>query len=100
VIDSIESIEAVAGGGVEILVGLNTGGPLAAGVIGVDLPTFQIVGAPYEIAEQLMIFGVPMQIHITRSVYELIYAHRFRVTDRGEVKVEDGRTLATYVIEP
>jgi class 3 adenylate cyclase len=98
-IQEIETIAAKAGEPLELTMGLNTGGPLAAGVVGLNRPAFQLIGPPFEIAEQLMLFGIPMQLQITRSVYELIYAHNFRVTERGEIKVQFDRMLATYVIE-
>jgi class 3 adenylate cyclase len=92
-------IEAEAGSAVELTIGLNTGGPLVAAIPTIRHTAFQLVGPPCEIAEQLMRFGVPMQVHVTRSVYELVYAKSFRITDRGEVKVDGDRMIATYLID-
>jgi PAS domain-containing protein/class 3 adenylate cyclase len=98
-IERAPQIEAKAGFGVEFTIGLNTAGPLVAGVASLSHPIFQLIGPAFEIAEQLMKTAIPMQIHVTRAVYELIYPHNFRCTDRGEVKVEGDRALATYSVE-
>jgi class 3 adenylate cyclase len=95
----IQDVQEGRGEAFELMIGMNTGGPLVAGVAALEKPTFQLIGPPFEIAEELMRAGISMQIHITRSVYELVYAHNFHVTERGEVKIGGGRTLPTYVIE-
>jgi class 3 adenylate cyclase len=98
-ITDVAEIEAEVGSGIELTIGLNTGGPLVAGVPAISRPTFQLIGPPFEIAEQLMKYGDPMHVHVTRSVYELVYAHNFRIRDCGEVKVDGNRMLPTYLID-
>jgi PAS domain-containing protein/class 3 adenylate cyclase len=85
---------------VDFRMGLNTGGPLVAGVMNQHRPAFQLIGPAADISEALMRTGDLNQVHFTRSVYELIYSHNFKVTERGDVKLRGGRTLRTYVIIP
>jgi hypothetical protein len=99
-ISSALQISLDVGFNVGFMIGLNTGGPLVAGVMNQKRPAFQLIGLADDLAEELLLTGVPMQMHVTRSVYELVYAHNFRVTERGDVKIRDGKTLRTYVILP
>lgn len=66
-----------------IRVGINTGGPIMAGVIGTDKPTFEILGPAINMAQQMKHHGVPMKVHISRSVYQLIYGGPFNIKERG-----------------
>jgi class 3 adenylate cyclase len=99
-ITSAGTISSKVGFKVDFKIGLNTGGPLVAGVISRNRPAFQLIATPAELAEALMRTGDIGHLHVTRSVYELIYSHNFHVTERGEVKVQGGRTLRTYSVVP
>jgi class 3 adenylate cyclase len=41
--------------------------------------------------------GIPMQVHVSRSVYELIYGDQFVVKERGTVDVK-GVQVVTYLV--
>jgi class 3 adenylate cyclase/PAS domain-containing protein len=79
-------------------VGINTGGPLVAGVIGTEKPTFEIIGPAINMAQQMEHEGVPMNVHISRSTYELIYAGNFIVRERGQITIKQGQVV-TYLVE-
>ena len=81
----------------QIRVGVNTGGPIVAGVIGVGKPTFEILGPAINMAQQMEHHGVAMQVHITRSVYELVYGDLFVIKERGETEVKGG-SVVTYLV--
>ena len=81
-----------------IRVGVNTGGPIIAGVLGTAKPTFEILGPAINMAQQMEHHGVPMKVHVSRSVYELIYGGNFVVKERGEIEIKNG-TVVTYLIE-
>jgi hypothetical protein len=95
-----EDIKASVGSDVSILIGINTGGPLVAGVMNARSPLFQLLGTPVYLARCLAETGVSGQIHVTRSVYELVYSHNFRVTERGDTKVKGGQSVHSYLITP
>jgi PAS domain S-box-containing protein len=82
----------------EIRVGINTGGPIVAGVLGTAKPTFEIIGPAINMAQQMEHHGVAMHVHISRAVYELIYGGSFAVKERGEVQLKNGPAV-TYLIE-
>ena len=81
-----------------IRVGVNTGGPIIAGVLGTAKPTFEILGPAINMAQQMEHHGVPMKVHVSRSVYELIYGGSFVVKERGEIEIKNARVV-TYLIE-
>jgi class 3 adenylate cyclase len=78
-------------------IGVNTGGPIVAGVLGTGKPTFEIIGPAINMAHEMESHGVPMKVHISRSTYELIYGGGFSVKERGEVEVK-GMTVVTYLV--
>jgi len=82
-----------------IRVGINTGGPLVAGVLGCGKPTFEILGPTINMAQQMEHHGIPMQIHISRAVYELIYGGPFKIKERGQIEIKNGSVI-TYLVNP
>lgn len=81
-----------------IRAGVATGGPLVAGVLGTEKPTFEIIGPCINMAQQMEHNGVPMLVHISRSVYELIYMGDFVIKERGQIQIKNGTAL-TYLVE-
>lgn len=99
-INSISYFEKETGLKIKFRIGLNTGGPLVAGVIGLSKPMFHLIGPPVELAQQLELQGEENTIHASRAVYELVYAYNFNVQDRGDTKIRGDRVIRTYTIQP
>lgn len=99
-LNSVHEFEEKVGKRIVLSIGLNTGGPLVAGVMSINKPSFQLIGPAVELAQQMLVHGIPNRIHSTRSVYELIYAYNFDVIERGDINIRNNRTLHTYVITP
>jgi PAS domain S-box-containing protein len=55
-----------------VRIGVNTGGPLLAGVLGTDKPTFDIIADPINIAARLQSTDVPGCIQISEATQELV----------------------------
>ena len=70
-----------------IRAGINTGGPIVAGVSGTEKPMFEILGPTINMAQQMEHHGVPMMVHISRPVYELIYGGSFDVKERKDIHI-------------
>jgi class 3 adenylate cyclase len=98
-ISCVERINREKGTKLKIRVGINTGGPIVAGVIGLGKPTFEILGSPIVMAQQMEQNGVPMHVHISRSTYELIYGAEFNVKERGSMVAKTGNVV-TYLVKP
>ena len=82
-----------------IRVGVNTGGPIVAGVLGIGKPTFEIIGPAINRAQQMEQNGVPMNVHISYAVYELICGLSFKFYNRRTIDCKDGK-VETYLVEP
>jgi class 3 adenylate cyclase len=98
-LESMGEMNAELGEKLQIRVGVNTGGPIVAGVLGggVGKPTFEILGPAINMAQQMEHHGVPMAVHVSRSVYELIYGDTFIVKERGTIEVKGG-SVVTYLV--
>ncbi|OHS95017.1 Adenylate and Guanylate cyclase catalytic domain containing protein [Tritrichomonas foetus] len=97
-IDAIQVLNEKINQSLRIRVGVNTGGPIVAGVLGTEKPTFEILGPTINMAQQMEHHGVPMKVHISRAVYELIYGGNFKIQERGEIEIKNGNTI-TYLVE-
>jgi len=80
-----------------IRIGIHTGGPIVAGVIGTRKPSFELLGNPISIAQKAEHFGVPNAIHITRLVYELVYGLNFKISEKGELETDTCK-IQTYLV--
>jgi class 3 adenylate cyclase len=78
-------------------VGVNTGGPIVAGVLGIDKPTFDILGPAICLASKMEQKGVPMNVHIPEHSYNLIKCDNFQFREKGELELK-GRTYHTYLV--
>ena len=96
-IAAVEHLDEETGEKLRIRVGVNTGGPIVAGVLGVGKPTFEILGPAINMAQQMEHNGVPMKVHISRPVYELTYGAGFVVKERGQIEVKNGQVY-TYLV--
>jgi PAS domain S-box-containing protein len=101
-LDAIEALERVNSDineKLQIRVGINTGGPIVAGVLGTAKPTFEILGPAINMAQQMEHLGLAMRVHVSRAVYELIYGGSFDVKEKGEVTLKNGSAAVTYLVE-
>lgn len=64
-IDNVKQLNQEKNEQLQIRVGINTGGPIVAGVLGTEKPTFEILGPAINMAQQMEHHGVPMKVHIS-----------------------------------
>ena len=96
-LDAISDLNKELNESLRIRVGINTGGPIVAGVLGIGKPTFEILGPAINMAQQMEHHGVPSAVHVSRSVYELIYGDSFTIKERGQIEVKNGMVV-TYLV--
>lgn len=96
-IKAVGKVNTTLGTTLRVRVGVNTGGPIVAGVLGIGKPTFEILGPTINMAQQMEHHGVPMNVHISRSVYEMIYGGKFKVKERGNIEIKNG-VAQTYLV--
>ena len=85
---------------IELIIGIDIGGPVVAGVISAEHPSFQVIGPVVDKAFQMMATGVASHIQVTRDVYSIIITSGFKIRERGEVEIRGGKTEFTYFVDP
>ena len=95
----VNLINEKIGENLRIRVGVDTGGPIVAGVLGIGKPTFEILGPAINRAQQMEHNGIPMKIHISKSVYELICVFNFKISNRRRLEIRN-EVMETYLVEP
>jgi len=83
-----------------VRIGVNSGGPLIAGVLGTDKPVFDIIGDPINVASRLCSTDIAGRIQISQGTYDMISQLDFSIEQRGEIFLKGkGKTMA-YLIRP
>jgi class 3 adenylate cyclase len=82
-----------------VRIGINTGGPLTAGVLGSDKPLFDIIGDPINVAARLQTTGPTGKVQVSEATYGLLSGVGDIVFEpRGEVMLKGkGRRPAFLV---
>ncbi|OHT03849.1 Adenylate and Guanylate cyclase catalytic domain containing protein [Tritrichomonas foetus] len=83
-----------------VRIGINTGGPLIAGVLGTDKPTFDIIGDPINIASRLQSTDYPGKIQISQATFDLVKGSDYSIEPRGEVYLKGKGKQPAYFISP
>lgn len=83
-----------------VRIGINTGGPLIAGVLGTDKPTFDIIGDPINIASRLQSTDIPGRIQISEDAYQIIKELDFQIEERGEIYLKGKGNRMAYLVSP
>ena len=85
----------------QVRIGINTNGPLIAGVLGTDRPLFDIIGDPINVASRLQTTDVPGLIQISQATYDLVAGESmFRIEERGEIFLKGKGNQLTYLVYP
>ncbi|OHT04856.1 adenylate cyclase [Tritrichomonas foetus] len=96
----IEDVNVKLNALLNVRIGINTGGPLIAGVLGTDKPTFDIIGDPINIASRLQSTDYPGKIQISQATYDLIKAGDFQIEPRGDVFLKGKGKQPAYLVSP
>ncbi|KAH0788115.1 Adenylate and Guanylate cyclase catalytic domain containing protein [Histomonas meleagridis] len=82
----------------QVRIGINTGGPLIAGVLGIDKPLFDIIGDPINVASRLQSNSLPNHIQISQATCDLIKNKGFVIEERGKIQLKGkGLQMAYFV---
>jgi PAS domain S-box-containing protein len=83
-----------------VRIGINTGGPIIAGVLGTDKPVFDIIGDPINIAARLQSTCIPNKVQISEGTYELVKDMDFLIEARGEVWLKGKGKRPAFLVIP
>jgi class 3 adenylate cyclase len=83
-----------------IRVGINSGGPLVAGVLGTDKPLFDILGDTINVAARLQSTDVAGNVQVSESTYKLTQAcEGFTFESRGMVQLKGKGPRPAYFVK-
>ncbi|KAH0785788.1 Adenylate and Guanylate cyclase catalytic domain containing protein [Histomonas meleagridis] len=99
-LEAVENLNIVLNANLQLRVGVNTDGPLIAGVLGVDKPLFDIIGDTINVAARLQSTDIPSLIQVSEGTYNCIANQKFYITQRGEIELKGKGKRMTYLVHP
>ncbi len=83
------------GESIKLRIGINTGGPVVAAVIGIKKFAYDVWGDTVNIASRMESQGVPGKIQVTAATYEILQ-DKYLFEQRGEISVKGKGEMTTY----
>ena len=84
----------------QITCGVNTGGPLKCGILGVTRPVFDIIGDVVNVSSRMNSHCLPGYVQVSPTTYDAIKFLQFNIKERGEIQVKGKGMLKTYLVSP
>ena len=81
----------------QVRIGIHTGGPVVAGVIGTTRYIYTIIGDAMNTASRMESHGVPGAIQVSGSTWERLRL-RYALEERGEIEVKGKGIMRTYLL--
>ena len=98
-LDAIDELNEQLNANLMVRIGVNSGGPIIAGVLGTEKPLFDIIGDTINVASRLQSTDIPGNVQISKGTYELIAAEdRFNIEERGEIYLKGKGNQTTYFV--
>ena len=96
----IDESNATLEASLQVRIGVNTGGPIIAGVLGKDKPVFDIIGDPINVASRLQSTCIPNSVQISQGTFDAIKNQQFNVESRGEIALKGKGMQKAYIVRP
>ncbi|MGH2353709.1 MAG: adenylate/guanylate cyclase domain-containing protein [Chloroflexota bacterium] len=93
----VRHVAEESGWGLHVRVGIDTGGPVLAGIIGVRKFSYDLWGDVVNTAARMESHGLPDRIQVTRAVYERLQA-LYTFEERSEIDVKGMGIMPTYFL--
>lgn len=98
IIELLDDLNMKNNTSLSLRLGVSTGGPIIAGLLGADLLDFEIFGDEIEIAERLEQVGIPGKIVICENTYNLISNYDYSIDARSDVYMKGKGTIHAYLV--
>ncbi|KAK8850300.1 hypothetical protein M9Y10_018429 [Tritrichomonas musculus] len=95
---TLDDVNVKLDASLQVRCGINTGGPIIAGVLGTDKPVFDIIGDTINVAARLQTTDIPGNIQTTQNTVDLLDRSEFNIQPRGEVFLKGKGKVMTYLI--
>jgi PAS domain S-box-containing protein len=83
-----------------VRIGVNTGGPILAGLLGTDKPAFDIIGDPINIAARLQSTDIPGHVQVSEDTHRLVSEMPVTIEYRGEIELKGKGKKKTFLVSP
>lgn len=83
-----------------VRIGMKSGGPLIAGVLGTDKPVFDIIGDTINVASRLQSTDIPNRVQISQGTYDLVCNMDFNIEPRGEIFLKGKGKSNAFLVRP
>jgi PAS domain S-box-containing protein len=97
-LEEIDDMNTKMNSELDINVGLVSGGPVVAGVLGLDAKKFDVMGQPLRLAAQLLASAPAGSLQLSASTYAYISGSGIEATARENVKLYD-HDVVTYIVK-
>ena len=84
-------------GKLRLRVGIHTGGPIVAGVLGTHKVAFDVWGDAVNTAKRMETYGVPGRVHVSAATRQAL-GNAFRFEPRGRLDIKGKGPMETYFI--
>jgi PAS domain S-box-containing protein len=99
-LSALEDVNMKLNATLSVRIGVNTGGPIIAGVLGTDKPVFDIIGDPINIAARLQSTCLPNRVQISEDTYHLLRDMDFTIEPRGEIFLKGKGNRPAFLVVP
>ena len=100
VLNDLEEVNAALDSSLQVRIGINTDGPLIAGVLGTDKPVFDIIGDPINVAARLQSNAFSNTIQISQTTYDAVSGMNFNIEQRGLIDLKGKGKRMAYIVRP
>ena len=97
-LQALEEVNSILNASLQVRIGVNTNGPIIAGVLGKDKPVFDIIGDPINVASRLQSTCIPNTVQISQMTYDLVSDLNFIIEYRGEIELKGKGKKKTYLV--
>jgi adenylate cyclase len=81
----------------QLRIGIHTGGPMVAGVLGTHKVAFDVWGEAVNIAKRMETYGLPGRVHVSGTTRQAL-GNAFRFEPRGLLDVKGKGQMETYFV--
>jgi class 3 adenylate cyclase len=96
-LDAVARVAEDVGRDLRIRIGINTGGPVVAGVVGTTRYLYSIIGDAMNTASRMESHGLPGRIQVSESTYERL-RDQYTFEDRGLIEVKGKGPMHAYLL--
>jgi class 3 adenylate cyclase/CheY-like chemotaxis protein len=93
----VEAVGQGLDGRLRLRIGIHTGGPIVAGVLGTHKVAFDVWGDTVNTAKRMETYGLPGRVHVSAATRQAL-GNSFRFESRGPLEVKSKGPMETYFL--